>query len=57
VVVLWRQKATAAGGRHLDLPAADMIHLRNGKAGSLHMVPADPAKLPEFLQADTVRRG
>jgi ketosteroid isomerase-like protein len=51
VVVLWRQKATAADGRHLDLPVADVIELRNGKVGSLHMFPADTAKLLEFLRA------
>jgi ketosteroid isomerase-like protein len=56
-VVSWRQKATAADGRHLGLPAVDVIDLRNGKAGSLQMFPADPAKLPEFLRADTVRGG
>ena len=57
VVVLWRQKATAADGPHLDLPVVDVIELRNGKVGSLHMFPADTAKLLEFLQSATVRRG
>jgi uncharacterized protein len=57
VVVLWRQKATAADGRRLDLPVVDVIELRNGKVGSLHMFPADTAKLLEFLRADTARRG
>src|SRR5215831_1554086 len=52
VVVLWRQKATAADGRHLDLPVVDVIEVRNGKVGSLHMFPADTAKLLEFLRAD-----
>src|SRR5215472_1933593 len=51
VVVLWRQKATAADGRHLDLPVVDVIEVRNGKVGSLHMFPADTAKLLEFLRA------
>lgn len=46
VVVLWRQKATAADGRHLDLPAVDVIDLRNGKAGSLHMFPPTPPSCP-----------
>jgi uncharacterized protein len=50
VVVLWRQKVTAADGRHLDLPVADVIELRNGRVGSLHMFPADTAKLLEFLR-------
>jgi ketosteroid isomerase-like protein len=50
VVALWRQKATAADGRHLDLPVVDVIELRNGKVGSLHMFPADTAKLLEFLR-------
>jgi ketosteroid isomerase-like protein len=45
VVVLWRQKATA-DGRHLDLPAVDVIDLRNGKAGSLHMFPPTPPSCP-----------
>jgi hypothetical protein len=46
---LGRQKATAADGRHLGLPAADVIDLRNGKAGSLQMVPRRPreaARIP-----------
>jgi len=51
VVVLWRQKVTAADGRRLDLPVVDVIELRNGKVGSLHMFPADTAKLLEFLRA------
>jgi uncharacterized protein len=50
VVVLWRQKATAADGRRLDLRVAGVIELRNGKVGSLHMFPADTAKLLEFLR-------
>ena len=50
VVVLWRQKATAAGGRRLDLPVVDVIEARNGKVGSLHMFPADTPKLLEFLR-------
>ena len=50
VVVLWRQKATAADGRHLDLPVVDVIEARNGRVGSLHMFPADTAKLLEFLR-------
>jgi len=57
VVVLWRQKATTADGRHLDLPVVDVIELQNGKVGSLQMFPADTAKLLEFLPAATIRRG
>ena len=55
VVVLWRQKATAADGRRLDLPVVDVIELRNGKVGSLHMFSADTATLLEFLRADGPR--
>jgi ketosteroid isomerase-like protein len=51
VVALWRQKATAADGRHLDLPVLDLIELRNGKIGSLRMFPSDIAELLDFLQA------
>src|SRR5215471_20162182 len=57
VVVLWRQKATAADGRHLDLPVVDVIELRNGKVGSLQMFSADTAKMLDFLRAGTIRSG
>jgi len=57
VVVLWRQKATAVDGRHLDLPVVDVIELRNGKVGSLQMFPADTAKMLDFLRAGTIRSG
>jgi hypothetical protein len=39
------------------MSSATVIELRNGKVGSLQMFPADTAKLLEFLQSATVRRG
>src|SRR5262249_33891714 len=56
-VVVWRKRAPAADGRHLDLPVVDVIELRNGKVGSLQMFPADTAKMLEFLRAGTIRSG
>lgn len=51
VFVQWRQKATAPDGRHLDLPAVDVIELRDGQVASLKMFHHDTAALLNFLAA------
>lgn len=51
VIVMWRQKATAADGRHLDAPVLDMIELRFGQVASLQMFHSDTAGVLEFLNA------
>jgi len=48
-VVTWRQKATAADGRRLDVPVVDLIRVRDGKVASLEMFPQDTAAVLEFL--------
>lgn len=49
VVVLWRQKATAADGRRLDSPVVDLVEARDGRATSLRMFHSDTAAILEFL--------
>ncbi len=54
VIVLWRQKATAADGRRLDAPVVDLIELRAGRVASLQMFHLDTAAVLEFLDAAPV---
>jgi ketosteroid isomerase-like protein len=49
VIVVWRQKATSADGRRLDLPVIDLIELRDGQVESLEMYHLDTAAVLEFL--------
>lgn len=51
MIVKWRQKATAANGRHLDAPVIDMIELHRGQVASLQMFHLDTASVLEFLHA------
>jgi uncharacterized protein len=51
VTVIWRQKATAPDGRHLDVPVVDLISVRDGKVTSLEMFQQDTAAVLGFLEA------
>jgi uncharacterized protein len=53
VIVVWRQKATAADGRRLDLPVIDLIELRDAQVESLQMYHLDTAAVLEFLGTTT----
>ena len=50
VFVRWRQKATAPGGEHIDLPAISEYRLRDGKIIASSMHHSDTDAILRFLE-------
>jgi ketosteroid isomerase-like protein len=51
VVALWRQRASAADGERLDLPAVTVAEVRGGRVIGLRMHHFDTLAIVRFLEA------